>query len=153
MKENADDFFKIFVHHLAEGQQQKIDEDLPPAFLEMDEPGLTFKKPVAVRGWAEVSDRMLILQLSVQTEVLMPCAICNEDVSIKIDIPGFYHTEKLSSIRTGYFSFKELLREEIILMIPKKVECRLEGCPEREAMAHYLSNKKKEEVTHPFSDL
>lgn len=153
MRENTDDVFKIFIHHLTEGKQQKIEENLLPIFLEIEDADLAFKEPVHVQGWAEISEGMLILRFNIQTEALIPCAICNQHVRIKIDVPNFYYTEKLSHIRTGFFSCKELLREEILLMVPKKIECRPEGCPERKAMAKYLSNKKKENVTHPFNDL
>lgn len=153
MTQETDDTFKIFAHRLKDGQQEKIEESLSPAFLDIREVDLEFNGPVLVNGWAELSDKTLILRLEIEAEASMPCDICNKSVQVKISIPHFYHTEDPENIRSGVFNFKELLREEILLMIPKKVECCPEGCPERELVAEYLAKKKQEDIIHPFEDL
>lgn len=134
-----DDTFKIFVHRLKDGQKEKIDEKLPPDFLDVDGEGLRFPDPISVKGAAEEADGTLILQLEIATEVIVPCAICNEDVVIKIRIPNFYHTEDLADIKGAVFNYREILREAILLEVPFIAECHEGDCPERGSMAKYFA--------------
>lgn len=134
-----DDTFRIFVHRLKDGHQEHIKENLEPEFLDIHEAALSFKTPVFLKGSAEVADEMLVLMLTVETEATMPCAICNKDVQVKISIPHFCYTERLSNIKGSVFDFREVLREEILLHLPFTVECNLGNCPERGALAKYFS--------------
>lgn len=133
------DEFKIFVHRLKEGQKEKIEESLSPTFLDLQEKDLAFKMPVEIRGEAECADETLVLRLAVVTEVTMPCAICNEPVQVKVEIPAFCHLAEPAEIKGDVYDFKEVLREAILLELPPRTECNQGKCPERESMLKYFS--------------
>lgn len=152
-----DDQFKIYVEQLRDGHEETIHEQLVPDFLEIDEPDLIFDKPVALEGAAYLAERELIIHWNIATEALVPCSICNEWVKAPILIPNFYHAVPLDEIKTGIYNFKELLRETILLEVPKFMECEGE-CPKRKEINKYMkevSNKSndEEEGYQPFADL
>jgi uncharacterized metal-binding protein YceD (DUF177 family) len=135
-----DDTFRIFVHRLKDGHQEKIQESLAPDFLAISEAELAFKTPITIKGSAAVADGMLVLLLDVETEATMPCAICNEDVQVKICLHNFCHTESLENIKGAIFDYRAILREGILLELPYTTECNNGNCPERSVVAKYLSN-------------
>lgn len=136
-----DDTFKIFVHRLKDGHQENIEEVLSPEFLEIDEPGLAFKIPVQIKGSAATVEETLVLRLFITTEAEIPCAICSSPVPYKLSVPDFCCTESLDNIKNGYFNFKEVLREAILLEVPYAVECKGGNCPERAFLAKYFSQQ------------
>lgn len=129
--------FKIFVHRITEGREEKIQEILSPDFLDVHEKDLDFQAPIKVTGVASVVEEVLVLNLTIETEAIMPCSICNHEVHLKILVPSFYHTEELSNIKGGVFDYQSLLREEILLQIPYTAECNEGDCPERAILAQY----------------
>lgn len=135
-----DDTFKIFVHRLNDGQQEKIDETLSPDFLDIHEADLAFKSPVHIKGSAEAADDMLVLILEVETEAIIPCSICNKQVSTRISLTHFCHTERFSDIKGSVFNYKNLLREAILLEVPYSTECNGD-CPERADLAQYFTKE------------
>lgn len=150
-----DDIFKIYVEQLRDGHEQKINELIPPDFLEIDDKELTFKKNVKLDGSAYLAEHELILHWDIETQALIPCSICNENVPIDIRISNFYYSEPLDNIKSGIFNFKDVLRETILLEVPAFAEH--EGdCPKRNEIAKYLKvNEESEEEDgyHPFADL
>ncbi|EFB42517.1 MULTISPECIES: YceD family protein [Parachlamydia] len=150
--------FKIYVDRLKTGDKVEIHETVSPDFLDVHEDELSFKKPVVVDGEAYLAGDELILHLQAEAEAHIPCAICNEDVSVGVFLESFYHAEPLAKIKTGIFDYQELLRESILLETPEFVEC--EGnCPKREKFKKYLktndssSNGGDPDGHQPFSDL
>lgn len=137
-----DDTFKIFVHRLRDGREERIEETLSPDFLDIDEADLVFKEPVNIEGTAAVTDDILVLILSIDTIAALPCAICNTDVKVKISIPHFCYTEKLSDIKGAVFDYQEALREGILLELPYTTECNGGDCPERADLAKYLTRNE-----------
>ncbi len=133
------DVFKIFVQRLSDGQKETIEESLPPTFLDVHEEELRFLKEVKIRGEAEFVDQALVLRLTIGTEATMPCAICNESVQVKLEVPHFCHTEERANIRGDVFNFKDVLREAILLELPARAECQQGKCPAREDLAKYFS--------------
>lgn len=133
-----DDTFKIFIKRLKDGHEEKIHENLAPDFLDIHEAELGFHAPVSVEGTASVANEALVLMLSVSTEAIMPCAICNGDVQVKISIPHFCYTESVSAIKGAVFDYREPLREQILLELPYRVECNGGDCPERASVAKYF---------------
>ena len=96
-----------------------------------------------LHGTASVADEALVLLFSVETEVLIPCAICNHSVPVKISISRFCHTENLSEIKGGIFDYKiGVARIQILLEIPYKAECNGGDCPERASLGK-ISHKKR----------
>lgn len=153
-----DERFRIYVDQLHDGRETSIDEVIEPAFLHINETDLIFKKDVAVQGEAYLASNDLVLHLNVKAEALIPCAICNELVPITINVKDFYFTEPLSEIKSGIFSFEELLRETILIEVPLFAECNEGHCPQRSEMAKFMKepkgkNGESEESYHPFSDL
>ncbi|MCC5831819.1 MAG: hypothetical protein JJU12_02105 [Chlamydiales bacterium] len=132
------DEFKIFVHRLKDGQKERIEETLSPVFMDIHEKDLAFNVPVKIHGEAECADQALVLRLHIETEAAMPCAICNENVRVKLEIPDFCHTEEFEDIKGDVFDFKDILREAILLELPSRAECGNGKCPEREALAKFF---------------
>lgn len=157
MTKYREDVFKIYVDQLREGQEEIIDEQLDPGFLDVDDPDLVFKQPVRLEGVAYLADQELILHWNIQTEALVPCSICNEPVTIPIQIRNFYYSEPLSQIKSGIYYFKDLLRETILLEVPAFAECQGGHCPKRQQYAKYLKQSSGDSLDqeghyHPFAD-
>ena len=110
--------FKIYADQLREGHEEKIHEKLPPDFMEIQEEGLVFDKPVELDGVAYLADRELVLHWEIKTEAVLLCSICNGPVRVPLHIMNFYYSESLAEIKTGVYNFKDLLRETILLEFP-----------------------------------
>lgn len=153
-----DDEFKIYVEQLRGGRERKINESLPSNFLDIQEEDLAFEKNVNLSGVAYVVENELILHWDVEGEALVACSICNEKVPVEFHIRDFYHSEPLSSIKSGIYNFKDLLRDTILLEIPPFAECNEGQCPKRKEIKKYLKSSSEEELGqdegyHPFADL
>lgn len=146
------DTFDIYVHHLSEGHREKIEKTFSADFLAIHEADLVFRAPVTLLGEVEMANGTLILKLKAHTEATMPCVICNREVQVPISTPHFCYTEDLRKVKKGIFNYRDLVREEILLALPSKIECHGGHCPEREAIAKYLSNNTKKD-RNPFEDL
>jgi uncharacterized metal-binding protein YceD (DUF177 family) len=146
---------QIYISDLANGQKRKIKESLDPSFFELQENELQFKSIVEVKGETYLSESDLVVHLRAQTQALMPCAICNEDVTFPLEVHDFYHVENLDQIKDGIFNYGKPLREALLLEVPKYVECNRGKCPERSTIAPYMKGEKeKEKDTYfPFSNL
>jgi uncharacterized metal-binding protein YceD (DUF177 family) len=134
-----DDTFKIFVHRLRDGHQEKIEEILSPEFLDIHEKDLAFNAPVTIEGNATLANDVLVLILAIEAEATMPCAVCNRPCQVKISISNFCHTVNLDCIKSHIFDYKEILREGILLELPYKTECNGGDCPERIGLAKYFN--------------
>lgn len=140
---------KIYVARLSDERTELIDETLSPDFIDVNEEDLVFNSDIKLRGKAYLAEDHLVIQLDIDTEAIIPCAICNEGVQKEITINGFYHTEEFDKIRGQVCDYTAPLREAILLEIPSHVEC--EGnCPKRAELKNYL---QKGENQFPFSDL
>jgi uncharacterized metal-binding protein YceD (DUF177 family) len=137
----VDETFKIYIHRLKDGRTEKIDEILTPEFMEMNDPELAFKVPIEIHGGTNLAEDVLVITLHVETEATMPCAVCNQDVQVKISIPHLCHTVELTEIKGAVFDYQEMLREEILLQLPFTAECNQGDCPERSSMAKYFTKK------------
>lgn len=155
----SDDHFKIFVEQLREGQEEEIQEEFPPKFLDVHERDLKFSVPVKIAGQAYLADDMLVIHLDIKTMATIPCLICNEPVNIAIEIKGFYHAVPLKEIKGGIYDFSEILRETILLDTPLLAECNDGQCPQRQTLKKYLKeenilgNGTDEEGYKPFAGL
>lgn len=153
-----DDAFKIYIEQLRDGHIEKLDEVFRPDFLGVNEKELSFEDDISLKGEAYLAEDMLILNFNVKTKAILPCLICNAPVKVKVLIDQFYHAEPLEQIKGAVFNFKEILRETILLEIPRFAEC--EGrCPRRTEIAKYLKEPQEEtagseedEGYHPFAD-
>ena len=144
-----DDRFKIFVERLKTSGPERIQERLPPAFVEIEEEGLLFEQPIEVNGEALVAGALFILSASLTTVVKMPCAICNTLCDVPLHVERVEHVENVDAVRSGVYNVAPLFREALLLELPARAEC--EGsCPARAEMQSYLSKGRE---NFPFQNL
>jgi uncharacterized metal-binding protein YceD (DUF177 family) len=147
--------FSIYVDRLRNGGSQKISGVFSPSFIDVDEPDLRFTDPVSIQGSAYLADDELLLCFSASTTAQMTCCICNKTVKQTIAVKDFYHTVALTEMRDALFDFRSIVRETLLIELPKVVECN-GNCPEREAIRPYLHSKPKVDVSahyYPFNGL
>ncbi len=154
------DKFKIYVDRLKNAHTEKVHHILPPAFLEVNETDLQFPEDVHVEAEAYLADEHLVIHLSAKTAASLPCLICNDPVSIPINVKNHYHSEPLEEIPGGVFDLAKEIREAILLHIPQFAECNHNNCPKRNAIKSFLkspSPQKKEDTSattyFPFAGL
>jgi uncharacterized metal-binding protein YceD (DUF177 family) len=143
--------FNILIDRLKGGQTLKIEEKADPAFLGPDEPELLFKTPVTVKGEAYLTDDHLILHLKATTQATMPCAVCNTMIKIELKVENFYHTEPVEEIRSAVYDFSEVLREALLIELPRTVECNGGKCPDRATIEPFL--RPQDRTNFPFADI
>jgi uncharacterized metal-binding protein YceD (DUF177 family) len=149
---------KIYIDRLKGGHTQKIEESLPPDFLEVKDEELAFNDPVRIWGTVCLADEHLVIHLDIETSACLPCSICNDAVSIPIVIKNIYLTQPLTEINGAIFDLTEQVRETLLLQTPLFAECRRGKCPERESIKKFLKPDETPsdpgDVTHfPFADL
>lgn len=140
---------KIYVDRLTRERTETIEETLTSELMDVNEKDLKFQSSVKLEGKAYLAEEHLVIQLDIETESLIPCAICNKGLKKKITVKGFYHTEELEKIRGHVYDYTDPLREAILLEVPSYVEC-LENCPKRTDLKNYL---QKGNDQFPFADL
>jgi uncharacterized metal-binding protein YceD (DUF177 family) len=136
---------------LRTGVTQNFTMSLSPEFLELQEEEVRMEHPVGVKGEAYLAKERLVLRLDAQTMVTLPCAVCNRMILVPLVTKGVYHTISLADHEEAFFDLRPIVREELLIEIPKTAECG-GTCSERETIAPYL---KKTDIKHyfPFSDL
>ncbi|EKE08447.1 MAG: hypothetical protein ACD_17C00162G0002 [uncultured bacterium] len=142
----------ILIDRLKNGAVEKIAQELDSSLLGPDEEDLKFSFPVNVLGEAYLTDDHLIIHLKVETKIFMPCAICNQMVSADLKVDHLYQAIPIEEIPSAVFDYKQLLREALLLELPKTVECNQGKCPERELVEPYL-RKDWDKVNFPFADM
>jgi uncharacterized metal-binding protein YceD (DUF177 family) len=143
---------KIYIDRLHGGKVEKIEETLPPEFLEVKEEELVFKEKITITGEAYLVEEHLYISLKAETAVQMPCQICNKLIEMPLVIESFTHAEELTDTKSPFYDGSALLREAILLEVPPFFECNGNQCPERGSVKKYL--KDKENSTHfPFAGL
>ena len=154
-----DDAFKVFIEQLRDGEEKRVDEEFDPSFLDLDEEDLAFEKPVLLEGHFYIAEKELVINWNIEALAKIPCAICNEAVEVPVLVRNFYHCEPLANIKSGVYNFKDLLRETILLEVPKFAECNRGSCPHRSEVAQFLKKPLSETESdeeggyHPFVDI
>lgn len=141
---------KIFTEQLRNDHREKLQLSLPPDFLDLHEKDVNATSPVAIKGEVYVMDDLLMLSFDLSTEVEMPCSICNKLVKIPLKNKNILISIPLSELPSSVFDCSELVREEIVMLIPQFVECKPGACPQRQELKSYL---KKDSQNFPFADL
>lgn len=136
-----DDRFKIYVHRLKEGESEVISETFDPSFLQVDEKELKFEAPIEVNGTAYVSNNNFLLTMTVCTDVILPCVICNEQTKIALKAEQLVHDQTMEELKSGIFHMGEMIRQGLLLELPLTAECRDGKCPEREHLTKYFSKE------------
>lgn len=147
--------FKILIDRLKGGHTQKIEEALESTFLGPAESELQFPGKVSVKGEAYLTDDHLIIHLKARTKASMPCAICNEMIQIELKVDNFYHTEPIEEIPSAIFDYSELLREALLIELPRTVECNQGNCSQRATIKPFLRSEARADTTKhfPFADM
>lgn len=150
--------FKIYIDQLKDGHSEQIAETFSSKFLDVQEDDLSFVDPVNVKGEAYLADNDLVLHLDINTLATIPCAICNSEVKVPVQLNGFYHTVPEDELKSGIYNFKEMLRENILLSTPLFAECNNGKCPERTELKKFFRdtdspNNSGEDGYRPFSHL
>ena len=145
---------KIFTEQLKDDHREKIDASLSPEFLDLHEKEIKTSSPIVVKGEAYVVDDLLMLSVSIKTEVEMPCSVCNAAVRVPVQNKDIFISIPLSELPSSIFDCSDLIREEVLILLPQFVECKKGACPERQTLKSYLkTGKKKETQNFPFADL
>lgn len=149
---SMDDHFKVYIEQLRFKNEENIQLALECDFLDVDEPDLQFESPVLLSGEMYIADKELIFHWNIVAKAKLPCSICNEWTSVEVKIPNFYTSVSLNEIKSGVYSFKELLRETILLEVPHFTECGEGNCPLRKEFNHYLK-PSSDSSENPFANL
>jgi uncharacterized metal-binding protein YceD (DUF177 family) len=144
------ELLKIFTDQLQEGETETIDLTLPPEFLDLSEKDIQTPSPILVKGEAYVVDDLLIFSLSIQTEIEMLCSICNGMTRVSLENKNIDLSLSLSELPSSIFDYSDLLREEIIMLIPQFAECSEGSCPKRKELKNHL---KQDPHYFPFKNL
>jgi len=141
---------KIFTEQLQNDRREKLNLSLPPDFLDLNEKEVKATSPVVIKGEVYVLDDLLMLAFDVSTEVEMPCSICNTSTKVPLQNKNILISIPLSELPSSIFDCSDLVREEIIMLLPQFIECKKGGCPRRQELKSYL---KKDSQNFPFADL
>lgn len=135
--------FKIYVDRLSGGQEEVIKECFSPDFMDISDGTHKFPDDIFVEGKAYLADSHLILHLDIAARYTTSCKICNEDISLPLNLKGLYLTEEVENIPGHVFDMQNALRDSILLEIPMYSEC--EGhCPKRFEYSMYLKSPSDE---------
>ena len=143
---------KIYVEQLKDGQKETFKGKISSDFLPKEK-DLFFEKEVSLSGEAYVAGDHLLIKLAAKAIAFIPCCICNEPTEVSLTLSDFYHAEPLEEI-SSVFDFSELLRTDLLLQLPKFVECQ-GNCPERKNIKKYLKEEtaQSSNVNFPFAGL
>ncbi len=136
------DDFLINIDQVRKSGNLSLNMSVSSDFLNIDESEIHFGPQVDIRGEAYVVDDRLILHLDLIVPAILVCKMCSGDAPITIDINSLYHIEEIKNLKTTIFDFSSVLRQEILLEVPRFAECRGGNCPDRETMKAYLAPKK-----------
>lgn len=148
---------QIHLEQLQQGKIEEINEVVDPSTLDVSDDMLKFQSPITIQGEAYLTDEWLIMRLAIQTEASMNCSLCNEPMSIDIDINNLIEEESIQNIHGGLFEFGHLVREAVLLEVPFYPQCGGTECRNRTVVEKYLAHTD-EEIDHtphnqPFRDL
>lgn len=147
------DQLKIYIDRLRDEKCEQISLLLPSEFMEISDRELIFSSPIEIEGEAYTADDFLILRLKAKTTFSLPCSICNEMITLPLELNNFYHTESLETIKGALFDFGEILRDTLLLDIPAFAECQSE-CPERKSVNKFFKKEEPLSQEHfPFESL
>ncbi len=152
------DYYKIYVDQLREGKVEQIDRQFPIELLDVNETELTFSGKIHVTGEVYQSSDSLVLHLNMEVSGVIPCSICNEQVTVPLSIKGLYHVVPVNEIKGHIFDMRPIVRENILINTPQFAECDGGNCQERSSISQYLKSNdaKNEELSEgyqPFMDL
>lgn len=129
---------KVYIDRLREEAEHKIEETIPPEFLDIREKELRFADPVHIRITAYLAEDHLMIHLDAETVASLPCCICNDPVRLPIKIKNHILAQPLKEIKEAIYDCTNEVRETILLHVPLFTECNLGQCPERENVKKFI---------------
>lgn len=129
---------QIFLEDLRGGEELDIDITLNPDKDTLEEPDFCFRAALNVQGRAYLADNELIVHYSLQTEALLPCKICNEWVTVPIELNDLIEVRSVKKIKNRVADLTETVRQQAMLEVPLIVECHQGSCPARKELNKYL---------------
>lgn len=153
-----EDGFNIYIERLREGHIEEISESFSSDFLNESPNEYRFEKPIQVTGQAYLAGDQLVIHLTLEAIVLIPCRICNEFTPLDIKVQEMYDGIPVESIKSGVYCIRQLIQEAMMLQLPEFYECHQGNCPEREKLKKYLKAKPSKdnddlEGYQPFKEL
>ncbi len=145
-----DDSHLIYVDRLTDERIEKINCQLTPEFIDVQEKDLSYPDPVQAQGEAYVASDHLVVHLDVSTTALLPCKTCNEPLKKNVSLHHVYHTIPLSDLKHAIFDIRDILRENILIESPQFAECDDNNCPHRVQFSEFL--QKGDTVTKVDTD-
>lgn len=144
---------KIYVDRLKEGQKETFKGKISSDFMPKEQE-LFFEKEMTLSGEAYIAGDHLMIKLNAKILAFIPCCICNKPTEVPLILSDFYHAEPIEEIPAAIFDFSELLRTDLLLQLPKFIECQGK-CPERDTIKKYLKQEttQKDNINFPFSML
>jgi uncharacterized metal-binding protein YceD (DUF177 family) len=149
---------QISIDRLSRGRSEMINYTCDPSLIGVHEAELDFRFPLEIEGSAYLADDTLIIKLSIETQVMIPCSVCNEEVIVDLYIGNHYDSIPLSDLRARTIDITPLLREAVLLSTPRFTECSDGQCPQRTELNKYSCSQSEtgpveEEGYKPFADL
>lgn len=147
----------IAVSQLQRGAVVPFTVEAPAALLGLEEEEVIPLETIKISGRAYLLEKDLIAHFSAETKVKMPCAICNEWVTVPLQVNEAVQTIPTSEVGFDGYDLSPLIREELVLALPQFVECNEGNCPKRKELkksrAKSSNNQESEEGYHPFAGL
>ncbi|MCH9617487.1 MAG: hypothetical protein SP4CHLAM5_05150 [Chlamydiia bacterium] len=140
------DELELYIDRLRAGEYKDYSFISPPDFMDASDKEALFKKDIEVEISATIGGDHLIFDISIQTDGINYCKICNDPISHALSIKEKHTIIPLSEMKCGIFSLKPYVRELIFLNIPRYSECGGQ-CPERNVIDKYLKTSD-----HPQED-
>ena len=97
-----------------------------------------FHGTLDIQGEAYLASNNLILHLDLSAYAFVNCSICTKETEFPVQLHNFYHVEPLENLKRSIFDYSQLIKEELLLEVPRFKECNGGKCPEREALSQYL---------------
>lgn len=94
--------FKIYVDQL-EGVESAIKSSISAQELDLEDRELKIAAPIEVSGCSYIAGSELVIQIDIATKIAIPCRICNEWVTLPLEIEDCYLTTSLEEIKGGFF--------------------------------------------------
>jgi len=123
---------------LSDGKEELLAAVLPSTCIGVSDSEMHFEAPIEVEGKAYLAGEELIVQLSIATEVLQPCCICNTWTTHPLNLKKLILHIDAEEMRGDQIDLLPVVREEVLLAVDAYVECSDSGCPERDHLRHYL---------------
>lgn len=137
---------ELYIDRLRSSEYKDFSLEAGPHIMESSDNEASFEKDLLISGAATLANDHLVLNISIETEVINYCKICNDPISHPLLIEEKHMAFSLKKMKSGVFSLKDTIRELVFLNLPRFSEC--EGkCPERTVIDKYLNNSD-----HPEED-